>query len=154
MRIHRAKGSDYCLGMSRAMVWMGETTRDAIAWSRSFHSDGLLLAKHRLETRTRASSVLGIPNPHSWKQRAASTARRSGGSPRSSAALTAAMTRHSKSEGKPPASTTSISLDAPFPIPSLSLSLSLQLVVVVKKGSRTSSACKGPATETTTGISL
>lgn len=81
--------------------------REDMAWSRSFQREGVLWEKQRLETRTCPSSGLGNPSPFSWTHRPTSTARASGGSPRSSDAFTASITRLSRSP--PPPSATAIS---------------------------------------------
>jgi hypothetical protein len=89
------------LGVRSARTWSGLRRRDAMAWPTSFHSEGELCAKQRLETRIPARSGLGMVAPSPATTRASSTARTSSGSPRASDALTAAITLPSRSPGGP-----------------------------------------------------
>jgi hypothetical protein len=72
-----------------------------MAWPTSFHSEGELCAKQRLDTRIPARSALGTVAPSPATARARYTARSSGGSPRASDALTAAITVASRCTGGP-----------------------------------------------------
>jgi hypothetical protein len=69
-----------------------------MAWSSSFHMAAVLCAKHRFATNACESArPPGVKAGASRMQRAASAAWRSGGSPRSAEAFTAAITRRSSS---------------------------------------------------------
>ena len=98
------------MGVRRARVWRAAIRREDIAWSRSFQKEGVLWEKQRLETRTCPSSGLGNPNPFSWTHRPTSTARASGGSPRSSDAFTASITRLSSSPPAPSAASSAAAI--------------------------------------------
>jgi hypothetical protein len=80
-------------------VWSGETRREAMAWSSSFHIAPVLCAKQRFDTSAAARLPLAPPQvaEASRAQRAASAAWRSGGSPRAAEAFTADINRPSRS---------------------------------------------------------
>jgi hypothetical protein len=89
------------MGVRSARTWSGETRRDAMAWPTSFHSEGELCVKQRLDTRIPARAALGVAAPFPTTARARSTACSSSGSPRASDALAAAITLPSRSTGGP-----------------------------------------------------